>query len=133
MQFWDDNAILYTSLKIKERIPLECWSMQFRKQSEKIAVSGFPAKCWRIPLVKNCLNLSETFRKKTIFLNTYLKKIIRRFVLQDEDAINLDFILTLRENDHKFGFSMMGGFDEGFPARIDEVVSGRILFYYRNS
>ena len=36
-------------------------------------------------------------------------------------------VLELTENEKRFGFSVVGGVDEGFRPRIDEIVAGEIV------
>ena len=36
-------------------------------------------------------------------------------------------VLELTENEKRFGFSVVGGVDEGFRPRIDEIVEGSVL------
>ena len=39
-------------------------------------------------------------------------------------------VMVLEDNDARFGFSVMGGDDEGFPPRIDEIGHGKFAHYY---
>ena len=52
------------------------------------------------------------------------KKSITEFSLQngqdDPDVVQV----TLGTNDRRFGFSVVGGLEEGFPPRIDEIAPG---------
>lgn len=36
-------------------------------------------------------------------------------------------VLELAENEKRFGFSVVGGVDEGFRPRIDEIIEGSAL------
>ena len=33
--------------------------------------------------------------------------------------------ITMEDGDFRFGFSVIGGFNEGFPARIDNIATGK--------
>lgn len=39
----------------------------------------------------------------------------------DGDVVDV----TLGPNDRRFGFSVVGGSEEGFPPRIDEIAAGK--------
>ena len=45
-----------------------------------------------------------------------------RGVVQDDHVI--DVTVEMMPGEKRFGFSVMGGSDEGFPPRIDEIASG---------
>ena len=38
--------------------------------------------------------------------------------------------LQMEEDEPRFGFSVMGGQDEGFPPRVDEVTAGEFAGFF---
>ena len=50
-------------------------------------------------------------------------------LLQDYtgDYMFVDFYLTLFANEKRFGFSVMGGLDEGFAPRINDITVGKYI------
>ena len=36
----------------------------------------------------------------------------------------LDVVMTLDSGERRFGFSVIGGIDEGFPARVESIAAG---------
>ena len=45
---------------------------------------------------------------------------------QKEDVYWIDVIMDMTSDDERFGFSVMGGFDEGFLPQIDEISIGEL-------
>ena len=50
----------------------------------------------------------------------------RRHVYFQDTVTVFPVLLELTENEKRFGFSVVGGVDEGFRPRIDEIVEGNI-------
>ncbi|XP_061173738.1 protein PALS1-like isoform X1 [Saccostrea echinata] len=44
--------------------------------------------------------------------------------LDDVDEVVFEIMVDMRPGEKRFGFSVMGGLDEGFPPRIDDIASG---------
>lgn len=45
---------------------------------------------------------------------------------QEEDVYWMDVIMDMTHDDERFGFSVMGGVEEGFLPRIDEISIGKL-------
>ena len=46
---------------------------------------------------------------------------------QGDDAVEFAVNVRILGDEKRFGFSVMGGVDEGFPPRIDEISPGIML------
>lgn len=48
---------------------------------------------------------------------------------QGDDAMEFSVNVRILGDEKRFGFSVMGGVDEGFPPRIDEISKGRLQLF----
>ena len=55
---------------------------------------------------------------------------IRMLLLQMFYYMDIEMALGESEDEQRFGFSVMGGSDEGFPPTIDEVVPGETILHH---
>ncbi len=46
---------------------------------------------------------------------------------QDGQCIIYEVEMAMVGSQRRFGFSLMGGAEEGFPARVDEITPGKLL------
>ena len=51
------------------------------------------------------------------------------FVSQGDEAVEFSVNVRILGDEKRFGFSVMGGVDEGFPPRIDEISKGEFIQY----
>ena len=52
------------------------------------------------------------------------------FVSQGDEAVEFSVNVRILGDEKRFGFSVMGGVDEGFPPRIDEISKGDLWLCY---
>lgn len=48
----------------------------------------------------------------------------------DADEVVFEVVVDMRPGERRFGFSVMGGLDEGFPPRIDDIAPGRYRYMF---
>lgn len=49
---------------------------------------------------------------------------------QGDDAVEFAVNVRILGDEKRFGFSVMGGVDEGFPPRIDEISKGKLTSWH---
>lgn len=49
---------------------------------------------------------------------------------QGDDAVEFAVNVRILGDEKRFGFSVMGGVDEGFPPRIDEISEGKLTSWH---
>ena len=49
-------------------------------------------------------------------------------IFQEEDVYWMDVVMDMTSDDERFGFSVMGGVEEGFLPRVDEISIGRSCY-----
>lgn len=76
---------------------------------------------WLVPGVKEagCRGPSS-YRANSCILTFYE----RSFILQDLEYEDHDVKLVMNNEDRRFGFSVIGGYDEGIAPRVDDITSG---------
>ncbi|KAK2181072.1 hypothetical protein NP493_413g01042 [Ridgeia piscesae] len=47
---------------------------------------------------------------------------------EEEDVYWMDVVMDMTSDDERFGFSVMGGVEEGFLPRVDEISIGRSCY-----
>ena len=72
----------------------------------------------------HCVTIEFVFLCETHQPKSYLFSYLWLTQGSEEEEEELFFELSIQNQDERFGFSVMGGMDEGFLPKVDEIIEG---------